>query len=260
MVLSVGLSAATFIDPRVATGSSGENSNLSNARAAGQQTTGRGASAVTNTNQTQSNLSTQQTTSSTATRTANGEELSEQEERVVQQLKQRDAEVRAHEQAHAAAGGTYASAPTYEYTVGPDGKRYATSGEVQIDTAPVRDNPEATIRKMDIVIRAALAPAEPSSQDLQVARQAQQTRVQAQAELAALRVEDLRSQNPNNENDSDTESAGPTSSQSPDQGIAAQADAAYRNALGLSSNNTNRQSGNSAEEIFNILSQASLFA
>lgn len=118
-----------------------------------------------------------------------GEELSEEEEKQVRDLKKRDAEVRAHEEAHAAVGGSYASAPSYEYTQGPDGKRYAVGGEVQIDTAPVAENPEATIRKMDIVIRAALAPAEPSSQDMAVARQAQQTRDQARAELAKRAAE-----------------------------------------------------------------------
>ncbi|MGH1351212.1 MAG: putative metalloprotease CJM1_0395 family protein [Methyloligellaceae bacterium] len=120
------------------------------------------------------------------------EELSEEEEQQVRELKQRDTEVKAHEQAHATVGGSYASAPSYEYTVGPDGKRYATSGEVQIDASPVRDNPEATIRKMDIVIRAALAPAEPSSQDLQVAKQAQATRSKAQAELQKKSLEEQK--------------------------------------------------------------------
>ena len=129
-------------------------------------------------------------TNSNKTRGADGEELTESEEKQVRELKKRDAEVKAHEQAHASVGGSYASAPTYEYTVGPDGKRYATSGEVQIDASPVRDNPEATIRKMDIVIRAALAPAEPSSQDLQVAKQAQATRAQAQSELLKKRQEE----------------------------------------------------------------------
>ncbi len=127
---------------------------------------------------------------SSKARGADGEELTESEEKQVRELKKRDAEVKAHEQAHATVGGSYASAPSYEYTVGPDGKRYATSGEVQIDASPVRDNPEATIRKMDIVIRAALAPAEPSSQDLQVAKQAQATRAQAQSELLKKRQEE----------------------------------------------------------------------
>lgn len=112
-----------------------------------------------------------------------GEPLSKEQEAQVRELKKRDAEVKAHEQAHAAVGGAYASAPKYTYTRGPDGKKYAVGGEVQIDTSPER-TPDATIRKMDIVIRAALAPAEPSSQDRAVARQAQQQRLEAQQQLA----------------------------------------------------------------------------
>ncbi len=118
---------------------------------------------------------------------ASGEPLSEDEERHVQKLKETDAKVKAHEQAHAAAGGPHAEAPKYEYTTGPDGNRYATSGEVKIDSSPVKGNPEATIRKMDVVISAALAPADPSSQDLAVARQAQSERAKAQVELSRKR-------------------------------------------------------------------------
>ncbi|MXN65268.1 hypothetical protein GR183_10185 [Stappia sp. GBMRC 2046] len=113
---------------------------------------------------------------------AGGEELSEDEENQVRELKQRDTEVRQHEQAHAAVGGPYAGSPQYEFTTGPDGKKYATSGEVPIDASAER-TPEQTIRKAEIVIRAALAPAEPSSQDRQVAQQAQRLRTEAQAEL-----------------------------------------------------------------------------
>lgn len=115
--------------------------------------------------------------------TATGEPLTREQAEQVRDLQQRDAEVRAHEQAHASVGGPYASAPSYTYTQGPDGRRYATGGEVQIDTSPER-TPEATIRKMDIVIRAALAPAEPSSQDRTVARTAQQQRQEAQNQIA----------------------------------------------------------------------------
>lgn len=110
------------------------------------------------------------------------EELTEEEEEEVQELQKTDQEVRAHEQAHATAGGPYAGAPKYQFTTGPDGNRYATSGEVDIDVSPEK-TPEATIRKMDIVIRAALAPAEPSPQDMRVANQAQQQRSQAQVDL-----------------------------------------------------------------------------
>lgn len=112
-----------------------------------------------------------------------GEPLTKEQESQVRELKRRDAEVKAHEQAHAAVGGAYASAPKYTYTKGPDGKKYAIGGEVQIDTSPER-TPDATIRKMDVVIAAALAPAEPSSQDRAVARQAQQQRQEAQNERA----------------------------------------------------------------------------
>lgn len=119
------------------------------------------------------------------------DELTPDEEAEVRELKQRDAEVRQHEQAHSTVGGPYAGSPQYTYTSGPDGKRYATSGEVPIDASPIRDNPEATIQKMDVVIRAALAPADPSPQDQQVAAQARQNRLQAQTQLQQQRSEEL---------------------------------------------------------------------
>ncbi len=114
--------------------------------------------------------------------------LSESEEKQVKELKERDREVRAHEQAHARTGGGHAGAPSYTYQQGPDGKRYAIGGEVSIDTSAER-TAEATIRKMQVVIRAATAPAEPSSQDLKVAQQAraqlQEAQAQARQERAA---------------------------------------------------------------------------
>jgi hypothetical protein len=115
--------------------------------------------------------------------------LSEDEQRVVDELKARDAEVRRHEQAHAAVGGGYASAPSYVYQVGPDGRRYAVGGSVEIDMSPVPGDPEATIAKMDVVRRAAMAPAEPSSTDRSVAAAAQAAQAQALAELNADRIE-----------------------------------------------------------------------
>lgn len=120
---------------------------------------------------------------------AEGDELSQEEEGQVRDLKKRDAEVKQHEQAHASVGGPYAGSPSYEYARGPDGKRYAVSGEVPIDASAERE-PEQTIRKMEIVIRAALAPAEPSPQDRQVAAQASQQRSEAQAELQKKRAEE----------------------------------------------------------------------
>ena len=102
----------------------------------------------------------------------------------MQQLKQRDTQVRQHEQAHLAAGGQYVrGGASFEYTTGPDGRRYATGGEVSIDVGSER-TPEATIRKAQAVRRAALAPAEPSGQDRSVAAQAAQLETKARQELA----------------------------------------------------------------------------
>ena len=109
----------------------------------------------------------------------------EQQQQQVQDLVERDKEVRTHEQAHQSAGGEYASSPTYQFTQGPDGKRYATGGEVQIDTSVVPGDPAATIAKMQQIRTAALAPAEPSAQDLAVARSAAASEAKARKDLMA---------------------------------------------------------------------------
>jgi hypothetical protein len=100
----------------------------------------------------------------------------------IQELQQRDSEVKAHEQAHAAIGGTHAGTPNYEYETGPNGQKYAVGGEVSIDVSK-ETTPEETIRKMQTVHSAALAPAEPSSQDRKVAAQAVRNIADARAEL-----------------------------------------------------------------------------
>lgn len=121
--------------------------------------------------------------------TARQRQQAEEERQRIERLASRDREVRNHEQAHAAVGSRYAGPPAFTYTRGPDGKSYATSGEVSIDVSPVPNDPEATLRKMEIVQRAALAPAEPSAQDLRVAAQAQALAAQARSELNQLRRE-----------------------------------------------------------------------
>jgi len=108
----------------------------------------------------------------------------------IQQLKQRDQEVRTHEQAHAAVGGGSTGAPSYELTLGPDGKQYAVNGEVSVDVSPVKGDPSATIAKMEQVHAAALAPVNPSGQDRSVAAQSIQISTQAQADLLALQNEE----------------------------------------------------------------------
>lgn len=114
-----------------------------------------------------------------------GEQQAQAEQQEIRELQARDQEVRAHEQAHATIGGRYAGTPSYEYQQGPDGRRYAVGGEVQIDLAAIPGDPQATIQKMQQVKAAALAPAEPSNADRRIAGEATNRLLQAQAELIA---------------------------------------------------------------------------
>lgn len=100
-------------------------------------------------------------------------ELSTAEKQVLRELKDRDRDVRQHEQKHMAAAGDLAKGgPRYHYQIGPDGKPYAVGGEVQIDTSPVSGDPEANRHKAERIRRAALAPGDASGPDLAVAADA----------------------------------------------------------------------------------------
>tara|TARA_R110001583_G_scaffold195524_2_gene375347 strand:- start:13429 stop:14376 length:948 start_codon:yes stop_codon:yes gene_type:complete len=110
---------------------------------------------------------------------------SENELALIDSLQLRDTEVEAHERAHAAVGGQHAGSPSYSYKTGPDGVKYAVSGEVSIDTSPVSGDPQATLQKAQQIKAAALAPAEPSGQDRKVAAKADQMATQARNELLA---------------------------------------------------------------------------
>jgi len=114
-------------------------------------------------------------------------ELSQREKLEVAELRMADIEVKAHERAHLAAAGQYArSGANYKYVRGPDGKDYAVAGEVQIDMSE-ESTPQMTITKMDVVQRAALAPANPSAQDRQVAAGAVKRKLAASEELRLQR-------------------------------------------------------------------------
>ena len=115
------------------------------------------------------------------------------QQKEIEALKARDQEVRAHEQAHQGVGGRYASAPSFTLSRGPDGKGYATGGEVQIDITPIAGDPAATVRKMQQVRSAALAPAEPSGQDRSVAAKASQLEAKARSEQASKVASSLSS-------------------------------------------------------------------
>lgn len=137
-------------------------------------------------------------------------QFTEEEQKQIDELKARDREVKTHEQAHIAAGGSYVKGgATYDYQTGPDGKQYAVGGSVNIDTSPVDGDPEATIAKAQVVIKAALAPAEPSGQDQKVASAARQMMNEARKELTSQNNEEI-----NADTNTDTENKTGTVSES----------------------------------------------
>lgn len=137
-----------------------------------------------------------------------GKTLTEEEQKQVDELKARDAEVKAHEQAHIAAGGSYVrGGASYDYQTGPDGKKYAVGGEVSIDTSPVEGDPQATINKAQVILKAALAPAEPSRQDKSVASQARQMMASARKELMAEKTNPDESSQSNTQVENDKQNS-----------------------------------------------------
>lgn len=127
--------------------------------------------------------------SKTSTETkANGEKLTAEELTQVRKLEARDLEVRTHEAAHlAAAGGLARSGARFSFQQGPDGKQYAVGGEVSLESGG-GGTPEETISKARQVRSAALAPAEPSGQDISVASSAQLLEASALRELLQNRM------------------------------------------------------------------------
>ena len=122
----------------------------------------------------------------------NGEELTINEKMEIHKLKHRDREIRTHEMSHLSAAGAFAqSGASYEYQRGPDGKNYAIHGHVMIDSSKAA-TPEATIRKMKIVRKAALAPVSPSPQDLKVAASASRRMVDASQEVRYQKLEEAK--------------------------------------------------------------------
>ncbi|HET8711035.1 MAG TPA: putative metalloprotease CJM1_0395 family protein [Spongiibacteraceae bacterium] len=120
--------------------------------------------------------------------------LTEAEQQQARELAATDREVHAHEAAHQAVGGTLAGAASFRFVTGPDGVRYAVGGEVPISFQTEANDPEATLRNAEQVRAAALAPAQPSAQDRNVAAQAAQVIAQAQLQIALQRVATLQAE------------------------------------------------------------------
>jgi hypothetical protein len=154
--------------------------------------------------------------------------LTRAEQSQVKELAQIDQQVRAHESAHQAAAGSLGGAVSFSYETGPDGKSYAVGGEVPVDLSSGR-TPEETIARAQQVRAAALAPADPSPQDLSVAAAASQMEATARAQLAQQQREQLAGQQ------------GSADAMVP---VAGEAQAGGRDAASISSSSSERPSAN----------------
>jgi len=124
----------------------------------------------------------------------NSERLKENIERqkinqIIQQLKRVEQKVIAHELAHKSVAGELAGFVHYKYKIGPDGKKYIVGGEVDIQIKEGK-TPEETIKIAQKIKAAALAPADPSPQDLRVAARATIMEMQARIELYKKQFEE----------------------------------------------------------------------
>ncbi|GAA0702671.1 hypothetical protein GCM10009104_35070 [Marinobacterium maritimum] len=159
-----------------------------------------------------SDATSEEASKSPSSREASSERAQQlQDQQILRQLSARDSEVRQHEMAHQAAGGGHTGAVSYTFQRGPDGRMYAVGGEVSIDTSAVSGDPRATLEKAETIIRAAMAPAEPSSQDHRVAASARAMAAEARAELARMeedeRTEAAESDDMESDQSAETESA-----------------------------------------------------
>ncbi len=92
-------------------------------------------------------------------------------------IKQRYDEIYAHELAHKNAAGSFGGAIVIE----KNSEGIPVGGHVAIKMPSLdSENPDKTIKHADTVIRAALAPSDPSSQDYKVAAEAKSIRQKAQ--------------------------------------------------------------------------------
>jgi hypothetical protein len=109
------------------------------------------------------------------------------------ELKAKDRMVRAHESAHRQAGGRFIRGRTgFKTEKGSDGREYAVAGDVNIDTSAIAGDSKATLAKAQLIERAALAPADPSTQDRVVAAKAAKMAALARAEISKQRAEKMR--------------------------------------------------------------------
>ena len=89
---------------------------------------------------------------------------------MVDRLRQRDAQVRQEEEAHAAVAGDLAGPIEYLYQRGPDRRQYAVGGSVGVQATLSSGDPAELRRVGARLAAAATAPTKPSAQDYATAR------------------------------------------------------------------------------------------
>lgn len=99
----------------------------------------------------------------------NSRSLTLREIALEQQLKRIDGEVRNHEMAHYRAGIPFGAQPEYWIVTGPLGQRYVVTGITRFDMSEISGDHDKTLRKFEIIRRAALAPRVPSDVDRRIA-------------------------------------------------------------------------------------------
>lgn len=109
-------------------------------------------------------------------------DLTDAERQSVDRLRQRDAQVRQEEQAHAGTAGSMAGPIVYEYATGPDGRQYAVGGAVSVRLSNPSGDPAKFADAAAKLSAAANAAHNPSAADLSAARKGYQAAAAALAE------------------------------------------------------------------------------
>ena len=121
-------------------------------------------------------------------RAAGDASLDEADQSMLQELRSTDQKVRAHEQAHASAGGHNVR---YDYQTGPDGRQYAVGGTTDIEVYASSTDANGKLAQAAKMRAAALAPADPSAQDMNVAAKASRMEMDARREKANAELEEM---------------------------------------------------------------------
>ncbi len=117
-------------------------------------------------------------------KSTDGRNLSREEQKEVKELERIDRQVRSRELAHRAVAGNYARGSVYfDYVTGPDGKKYAEEGHINIDSRPIPNNPEATIRKAQAIRSVELSTTNASPQNRTVSAEISKIEREARTEL-----------------------------------------------------------------------------